>query len=68
VATVRMMARGPVAEKMNAASALLPYRLPKSATTLRSEGGPVSGRSIWMVGYLDRGGAKERDGRVTSAL
>jgi len=68
VATVRMMARGPVAEKMNAASALLPKRLPKSATTLRSEGGPASARSIWMVGYRDRGGAKERGGRATSAL
>jgi len=49
------MATGPEAAKMNAASAPLPYRLPKSATTRPNAGGAASGRSIWMVGYLDVG-------------
>jgi hypothetical protein len=63
-----MMATGPEAAKMNAASAPLPYRLPESAMTWRSEGGAASGRSIWMVGYLDRSDEVGRGGRGTRAL
>jgi len=62
------MATGPEAAKMNAASAPLPYRLPKSAMTRPNAGGGASGRSIWMVGYLDRSGAGGCGGRGTPAL
>jgi hypothetical protein len=65
---VRMMATGPEAAKMNAASAPLPYRLPKSAMTWRSAGGAAAGRSIRMVGYLERSGADRRRGNGTVTL
>jgi len=60
-----MMATGPVAAKMNPASALVPYTLPKSAMVRRRDGGRSPGRSIVAIS-LDRAGI--RGGRDTRAL
>ena len=67
VAIVRMMATGPVAAKMNPASALVAYTLPKSAMIRRRAGGCCPGRSIVAISF-DRAGAGIRDGLVTWAL